>query len=103
MFRVIVEHKTKDTEKLIDVIHELRTEAMKQSGYITGETLVNTEDISNVLVISTWQNRDDWNAWDKSDTRIRITKKINELLLEPYTVKTYQYYMIRQDRVWSTF
>lgn len=102
MVRVIVEHRAKDTEKLIGVIHELRNVAMKQPGYITGETLVNSEDISNVLVISTWQSIEDWKAWDKSAVRLKITEHVNELLLEPYTVKIYRYHMVRQDRVWST-
>jgi heme-degrading monooxygenase HmoA len=97
MVRVIVEHKAKDTDKLIDVIRELRNEAMKQPGFITGETLVNTEDASNVLVISTWQ------AWDTSDLRKKITERVNQLLTEPYTVKTYHYYTVRQDRVRSIF
>ena len=103
MVRVIVQHRAKDAEKLIDVIRELRNEAMKQPGYITGETLVNTEDPSNVMVISTWQSAEDWKAWDTSETRVKITKRVNELLVEPYTVDIYRYYLLRQNRVWSTF
>jgi heme-degrading monooxygenase HmoA len=103
MVRVIVEHQAKDTEKLIDVIRELRNEAMKQRGFITGETLVNADNAANVLVISTWQNLEDWNAWDKSDLRLEITKRVNALLTEPYTVKIYHYYTVRQDRVRSIF
>ena len=103
MVRVIVQHRAKDAEKLIDVIRELRNEAMKQPGYITGETLVNTEDPSNVMVISTWQSAEDWKAWDTSETRAKITKRVNELLVEPYRVDIYRYYLLRQNRVWSTF
>jgi len=103
MVRVIVEHKARDTEKLIDVIRELRNEAMKQRGFITGETLVNTDDPANVLVISTWQSLEDWNTWDKSDLRLKITERVNQLLVKPYTVKIYHYYTVRQDRVRSIF
>ena len=103
MVRVIIEHKARDTERVIDIIRELRNEAMKQPGYITGETLVNTEDTSNVLVISTWQNLEDWKAWDTSETRLKITKPIKQLLVEPYTVRTYRYHLVREKRVWSTF
>ena len=103
MVRVLVQHRAKDTEKLIDAIRDLRNEAMKQPGYITGETLVNIEDTSNVLVISTWQRAEDWKAWDTSETRVKITKRVNKLLVEPYTVHIYQYYLVRQNRVWSTF
>lgn len=103
MVRVIIEHQAKDAERLIDTIRELRNEAMKQPGYITGETLVNTEDTSNVLVISTWQSLEYWKAWDTSETRVKITQRINQLLVKPYTVRTYHYHLMRQDRVWSTF
>ena len=102
MVRVILEHKAKDTEKLVDVIREVRNEAMKQRGYITGETLVNIEDPSTVLVISTWEKLEDWNAWDTSETRVKMKKRINELLVEPYTVRMYNYYLVKEKRVWST-
>ncbi len=106
MVRVIIEHQVKDAKKvgrLIDAIRELRNEAMKQRGYITGETLVNTEDACNVLVISTWQDLENWKAWDVSETRAKITQRISPLLAEPYTVRTYQYSLVREKRVWSTF
>ena len=105
MVRVIIEHraKAKDVERVIDIIRELRDEAIKRQGYITGETLVNTEDASNVLVISTWQNLEDWKAWDTSETRVKITQQIYPLLVEPYTVRTYHYHLVREKRVWSTF
>ena len=103
MIRVIIEHKAKDTEKMIEVIREVRNEAMKQRGYIMGETLVNTEDSTNVLVISSWESLDDWKAWDKSETRIKMKGRINELLKEPYTVRTFHYYLIKNNKVWSVF
>ena len=103
MVRVIVEHKTKDPEKLIDVIKELRNEAMKHAGYITGETLVNSEDPTNILVISTWQKAEDWDAWDKSENRCKITEKIKELLAEPPSIRMFHYSLVRQKRIWSTF
>ena len=103
MVRVIIEHKAKDPAGVIDVIRELRDEAMKQKGYITGETLVNSNDPSNVLVISTWQNLQDWNAWDKSDLRTRITQRALPFLAEPYAVRTFEYQTIRANRVLSIF
>ncbi len=106
MVRVIIEHHAKDAkdvERLADLIRELRNEAMKRPSYITGETLANAEDACNILVISTWQNLEDWQAWDTSETRTKITQGINPLLAEPYTVRTYRYFLVRQNRVWSTF
>lgn len=105
MVRVIVEHQTtpENVERVIDLIRDLRNEAMKQPGYVTGETLVNTKDVCNVLVISTWRALKDWDAWDTCDTRRRITANINPLLTKPYTVRAYSYFLKKENRVWSKF
>jgi len=106
MVRVIIEQQVKelkDVESVIATIRELRNEAMKRSGYITGETLVNTEDDCNILVISTWHHIENWQEWDTSEIRLKITAGINPLLVEPYKVRTYQYRLVRENRVWSTF
>ena len=105
MIRVVIEHHAKDTkdaELLIEAIRELRNEAMKQPGYLTGETLVSTEDNRNVMVISTWRSVKDWSAWDKSKLRTNITQKVHPLLSEPFTVRPYRYHLVRDRRVWST-
>jgi hypothetical protein len=47
------------------LIVELRAHAMKQSGYISGETLKCIDRPGEYLVISTWQSLDDWNKWLK--------------------------------------
>ena len=106
MIRVIIEHQVKDAkdgETVIEAIRELRNEAMKRPGYLTGETLVNTDDDCNILVISTWRSLEDWKEWDTSELRGKITQKINALLVKPYTVRSFQYYLVREKRVWSTF
>src|SRR4030042_3763988 len=103
MVRVIIEYKAKNVEKLIDVIREVRTEAMKQRGYIIGETLVSIDDPNYVLVISTWDSLDDWKAWDTSETRLKLKPRINELLIESYTARTFHYYLIQQKGVRTIF
>ena len=106
MIRVIVEHPARtreDAEKIIEIILQLRNEAMKQPGYITGETLVDTADPRNVLVISTWDKAEHWNAWDTSDLRTSITRAMFPLLERPYSVKLYTFAMMRVGRVSSIF
>jgi heme oxygenase (mycobilin-producing) len=105
MVRVIVEHPTKskeDAEKLIGVILELRHEAMKQPGYITGETLIDMNDPCSVLVISTWNKPENWEAWDKSESRVELTRqKLLPLLREPYTIRYFTYAKMSVGRVVS--
>jgi len=101
MVRIIIEHKTKDVDSLINFLWRLRTEAMKQRGYVTGETLVNIEDPSSVLVVSTWEKAEDWDNWNTSETRTKLTKPINDILLESYKVRKFHYYLAKEKRVWS--
>lgn len=94
MVRVIVEHLAKskeDAEKVIAIILQLRNEAMRRNGYITGETLVDIEHPLNILVVSTWDKAENWHAWDESELRTKITKPMLPLLEKPYSVTTYSY------------
>jgi heme-degrading monooxygenase HmoA len=103
MVRVIIEYKAKNVEKLIDIIREVRTEAMKQHGYIIGETLVSADDPNYILVISTWDTLDDWKAWDSSETRLKLKPRINELLTEPHSSRTFHYYLLQQKGIRTIF
>ncbi len=105
MIRVIVDHLTKskaDAERLMEVIVQLRNEAMKQPGYITGETLINDADPTNILVISTWNTPETWDAWDTSDVRTRITQQMMlPLLKRPYNVTKFSFARVQRGRVVS--
>ena len=105
MIRVIVSHTTRseeDTDRLIDAVIQLRAEAMKHPGYITGETLVNNSDPTNVLVVSTWSSEEAWNAWETSEVRTRVTRQMMlPLLKEPYKVSMYSFSRMQRGRVSS--
>jgi quinol monooxygenase YgiN len=105
MIRVLVYQRAK-TEKhiepLMDALRELRNEAMKQPGYITGETLVDIKDPSNVLVISTWHTAEQYDAWNKTEPRIKMGHKVDQFIAEPHTESVYGYYLVREGKVWST-
>lgn len=106
MIKVIVNHYTKskeDSEHLVGIILQLRNEAIKQTGYITGETLVNIEDPLNVMAISSWDKKEYWNAWDTSEVRTNITQQALPLLKEPYIVSIYDYATVKAGRVLSIF
>jgi len=56
-------------EAALDLLKDVRSHALKQPGYISGETLVNHYDPCNITVVSTWQTIDDWIQWQESDAR----------------------------------
>jgi len=61
------------------LIVELRAHAMKQPGYISGETLKCIERPGEYLVISTWQSLDEWNKWLNSQDRKILEEKTDSI------------------------
>ena len=63
--RIMIERKFKNpiTSEILQIIDEIRIKALRQKGYIGGETVVNADNDRNVLVISSWASVADWKAW----------------------------------------
>ncbi|MFQ5997353.1 MAG: antibiotic biosynthesis monooxygenase family protein [Dehalococcoidales bacterium] len=99
MIRVVIERQVKEGEDLSQLLVELRVAAIKYyPGYVGGETLVNTEDGSNIMVISTWRNLKDWERWAASDTRAKLYQRIEPLLQEKPKVRIFQIMATEQVR-----
>jgi heme-degrading monooxygenase HmoA len=75
--RIVPEHRVEDLEPLLK---ELRIRAMRQPGYISGETLRRLDKPDEFLVIGTWSSAEDWNRWAKSQERNEVQGKIDTLL-----------------------
>ena len=91
MIRVTIERHTENVTRILRLLRDIRTEAMKQPGYISGETLVDTENSSVIMAISTWESLKDWKDWEASEMRANLEKQINALLTEKPKVTTYRY------------
>ncbi len=61
------------------LIVELRTNAMKQPGYISGETLKGIERPEEYMVISTWRSLEEWEKWLGSQERKVLEEKIDSI------------------------
>jgi heme-degrading monooxygenase HmoA len=86
--RKVARGKEKD---LVPLLMELRTKAMGQQGYISGETWKGVSDPDEFLVISTWKSLEDWRAWEENPERQEIQRKIDGVLEEKTTAKAYLY------------
>ena len=93
MIKVMIKRKAaKEKEKeLMDLITQLRSEASKQPGYISGETLHGTANPEDYLVISIWDSEYFWRKWIATDERKTIQDKIDKLLGGPTEYEIYQY------------
>jgi heme-degrading monooxygenase HmoA len=74
------------TREIITLLNDMRSEAIKQRGYVHGQTLVQPDDPQNYLVISTWESLEFWHQWKDSETRKTI-----DAMLEVYQAGPTEY------------
>ncbi len=91
--KIIIKRKVPKGKEiqLLPLLSELRSLAIVQPGYISGETWRNTEDPEDYLVIGTWKSIDDWKAWAGSKQRAEVQDKIDALLGEKTQYSIYFY------------
>ena len=90
--KVIIKRKWKieQPEELLPLLTELRSQAQKQAGYISGETLRSLDDPADFMVISEWQTPDDWKNWSQSKERKDIQHKVDSLIGERSFYEIYE-------------
>lgn len=73
------------------VIKKIRSIAMNQKGYISGETFIAHDDSRKTMVIGTWQSMDDWMNWKEGATRKKLEGELEQFLEEPTEYEAYVY------------
>ncbi len=91
--RVLIEREIQPGNdlKLHNLLMQLRTKAMLQKGYITGETLRDVSSANKFLVIGTWNSIEDWNAWLANAERKKLQEELEKLLKGPEKATIYTY------------
>lgn len=76
--RIIIKRKfVKGKQReIIALLRELRSGALQQPGYISGETLSARDDPQTLVVIGTWQSMENWINWKENDTRKTLEKML---------------------------
>lgn len=77
------------TDEGLALLKELRNQAMRQPGHISGETLINHYDDRSITVISTWQTIEEWIRWEESDERAACEARLDEMLEEKAAFEIY--------------
>lgn len=77
--------------QLIPLFQQLRMLAMRQPGYISGETLQSVDNSGEYIVISTWKSVEYWQQWATSQTRMQLQQQIDAALNEKTEYGIYQY------------
>ncbi len=78
-------------KELIPLFRQIRSHAIQQPGYISGETLKRLDKPGQFLIISTWQSSDDWEKWLNSKERNDLQDKIDGLLGGKTDYEIYHY------------
>lgn len=73
--------------ELNDILVELRVLAMRQPGYISGETLLSATDQGTTLVISEWSSINAWQEFASLPGRMEFLDQMRSLLNEPTTME----------------
>ena len=82
------------TREAVELLKEVRSDALNHPGYISGETLINHYDSCNITVVSTWQTIDDWIRWQESDERSAKESQLEGLQEGPTNFEIYDLGMI---------
>ena len=63
---------------LLPHIIELRALAVRQPGYISGESFFNIEQQEECLVVSRWTTLEHWQQWMRDPRRIELDKNMEK-------------------------
>ncbi|WP_022667567.1 antibiotic biosynthesis monooxygenase family protein [Desulfospira joergensenii] len=90
---IIIQRTVRDetvAKELGPLIVQLRSRAMGQAGFLTGQTFSCLDCQGEYLVISTWNRLEDWNRWMHSEERKSIQNRVDELLGEKTRYRYYE-------------
>ena len=83
MVRVLIERRIRDGSgtEYERIQRELRFEALREHGYLTGETWRDLDDPQHYVVISTWRTRGEWDGWAGCDARRAVLERLAPVVL----------------------
>ena len=90
--KVLIERKVKaGYENLVwNMLRDLRGQAVRQRGYLYGETWRSLDNPRIFLVSSTWGSREYWEIWVNDDFRRNLDLRISAFLRKPSTIRVYE-------------
>lgn len=82
MIRVIIErHIAHTLETTYETVAKSTLQkAVSAPGFISGESLKNSNDPNHRMILSNWMNVQDWHRWYASEERKDMMNKINPIL-----------------------
>ncbi len=79
LIKRVISH-SEDARVLLPQIIELRSLAVRQPGYISGETFFNLDRPEECLVIGRWTSLEHWQQWKHDPRRIELDENMEKHL-----------------------
>jgi heme-degrading monooxygenase HmoA len=76
VIRVLVGYKVISGIDILPILLQLHSSEMSFPGFISSENLQSEDDNSTIVMMSTWQNKSDWKAWQTSKVRQAISTQL---------------------------
>jgi heme-degrading monooxygenase HmoA len=77
------------SDQIRSVMNNMRTGAMAQPGYISGETLLDHKNPRNKAVLCTWQSLEDWLNWKEKPERKQFDAMLEVFQVGPTEYEEY--------------
>jgi heme-degrading monooxygenase HmoA len=87
------EDKSQDCYRMIS---DLRASAMRQTNYISSETLQDHNNPARVIVFSKWKDIDSWHAWLDSQERKSLTAQAEKCFAHPPEYQVFTVLRLRE-------
>lgn len=71
-------------------LRDLRSEAVRQRGYLYGENWRSLDNPRIFVVLSVWGSREHWDNWSADDYRRKVDADIAPMLRKPCSIKIYE-------------
>jgi len=91
MIKGIIGYKVLDYSRGVEpILMQLRSFAMQYPSFVDAEFLVSEEDQSVGVMISTWQNMENWQAWVGSTGTLALLERARTLMTGTPRVTAYR-------------
>jgi heme-degrading monooxygenase HmoA len=90
MIKGIIGYRVLIYKDLEPILMQLRSHAMQYPGFLSAENLVSQEDLSVVVMLSTWETIENWRMWVESKRTRDLLKQAKTIVLEAARITTYR-------------
>jgi len=89
--KILIKRKVKATAmaEVSKMLVQARINALGKNGYISSETLSNCDKPNEILVVSIWRNKADWDAYREDQTRMNFERECEQLFESPTEYSVY--------------